>query len=135
MMLYDSLEACIIHIERKEYAYVAVEGYLVTEKLMNFLDRLVFLCTKKTVKKIFFDTSKLSVVNKNDVIWIKEHVFPALSYCNIEKVAFLMPENPFGALALKALIIETKHATMKIFNSMEEAEKWIFKKVEMQQSI
>lgn len=122
------METCIIHMENKGYVYVAVEGNINPNKFKELTNKLVDLCSKNNIKKVIFDSSKLSVVNQEGIDWIKKHVIPALSYSSIVKFAFLSPDNPFGELTFSMLITILNSQRVKAFDTMEDAEKWLFTK-------
>ncbi|MBN1118874.1 MAG: hypothetical protein JXA77_16815 [Bacteroidales bacterium] len=126
MLVYNSENSCIIHIEKKMSLYLAIEGYMESLKIKEFAKALVEFCLTKKIKHIFFDTSKISVVKHEDLFWVTENVFPKLQDSEIEKVAFLLPAKSFGYMAVKILADRIEKKQNKVFARLEEAEKWLY---------
>jgi hypothetical protein len=120
------MEACIIYVESKNYAYMALEGFVESAKIKEFALKTSELCKQKKVSCIIFDTSKLQIIKQIDIQWLIEQVFPVLRNYNLSKIAFLLPENPFGLTSLKSLIKHIDTNKVEVFQKMEEAEAWIF---------
>ena len=127
MIVHNSMESCIIHVESRNYAYLAVEGFIDSKKTKEFAEKLVSLCLHNKIGMIMFDSSKLSVIKPTDMEWIFEQVLQPLRYCSIDKVAFLMPESTFGIVSVKKLIQHIENCSTGIFRNIEQAETWLFK--------
>jgi len=120
------METCIIFIEGKNYAYLALEGFIETEKIKEFAGKLIDLCSKKKVTRLLFDTSKLSIIKPSDLEWVINEILPNLRFKHIEKIAFLLPENPFGFVSVRNLMKHIDNKKVEVFRRMEHAETWIF---------
>jgi hypothetical protein len=126
MIVFNSMEACIIYIESKHYAYMAIEGYLQTSKIKEFASKFAALCQERMVHFLIFDTSKIAAVKHNDLIWIVDNILPIIQNSSIKRTAFLIPENPFGEIALNSFLKKINSPNVEVFEKMELAEKWVF---------
>lgn len=126
MIVYNSDEACILYIKKRNYIYLAIEGYLDSEKIKVFSQELLGICTEKKISKILFDTSKLRIVKEVDLEWLFNDIFSVLRSLNIKRIALLNPQNAFGYITIKRITGEIKKSKVKILDTMEEAEGWLF---------
>jgi hypothetical protein len=125
IIVFNSMEACIIHIESKHYAYIAIEGYLQTSKIKEFASKYATLCQKRMVHYTIFDASKITDIKHNDLIWIVGNILPIINNSSIKRIAFLIPENPFGEIALNSFFKKINSPNVEVFENMELAENWV----------
>ncbi|MBN2486401.1 MAG: hypothetical protein JXB34_10550 [Bacteroidales bacterium] len=126
MIIYESMDACIIYIESKNYAYLAIEGFIDSSKIKEFASKFTSLCLNKKGLKVIFDSSKITTVKNSDLQWIAENILPLLQNNDIQKIAFLSPESPFGQMAVQKFSKNITPGKAEVFHSMEQAENWIF---------
>jgi DNA-directed RNA polymerase subunit F len=126
MMIYNSKEACILYIKKRNYVYLAVEGFINSEKIKEFYESLVKVCREKNIKRILFDTSKLGAIKENDLQWIFQSTADTVNPLNIYKIAFLSPKNVFGSRTVSKIFSELHDLKAEVFDNMEDAENWLF---------
>jgi hypothetical protein len=126
-ILYNTASASILYMKKREYMYLAVEGYVNTATLSDFTKALLEGILFNHVKKILFDTSHLNVIKTEDIHWLKNNLFPIFEKHGVSRVVFIKPENAFGnkSVEMLATAINDK-IEAKIFPTMEEAENWLF---------
>lgn len=126
-ILYDTTIASVLYIKKREYLYLTIEGFVNSETLSEVVDALQHGITHNHVKKIIFDTSKVKVIKKDDLDFIKQNLSPLLSKSIVTKVVFLNSDDIFGNHSIEVLtsffnqIIPTR-----AFPDMEKAELWLF---------
>jgi DNA-directed RNA polymerase subunit F len=129
LIIYNSEEACILYIKKRNYVYLAVEGFLNSDKIKEFYESLAKICREKKINRILFDTSKLGTIKEEDLQWVfksaKETVYPL----NIYKIAFLNPKNAFGNYTITRFLKGLKDLEAKILETMEDAENWLFEDI------
>lgn len=107
--------------------YIAIEGYPSEEKLKEFYYALLQGITRSNVEKFLFDTSKLSVMKSEDIIWFNNNITPLLVKHKEAKVVFIKPENVFGMKSVETICRHMKNiADVNISVNMEKAEDWLF---------
>ncbi len=127
MTIYNSEKACIKWIEERKYIYLAVDGFMESDKIKIFTEQLVSACKKYDVAGILFDTSKITIIKHKDLQWINEEVIPSLRNGKIKKVAFLCPENSFGSLSIELIMENIIESEINIFSKLDDAKEWLFK--------
>jgi len=126
MIYYSNSQSCIIYLKNKNAAYLAIEGFVSSETIREFMVKAVQLCTHQTVKAILFDSSKINVLRTEDMNWIKQSVLPLFGTSSLKKVGYLEPQDIFGELSLEKLIPENSKVIFKKFKTLEDAEKWAY---------
>jgi hypothetical protein len=81
------------------------------------------------------DTRKLKTVPMEDLKWLNANVNDRCFQYGLEKVAFVLPENIFGRMAVKFYVEYTNKRTdnkfqIKAFRRYEDAEYWLKTKVD-----
>ncbi len=76
------------------------------------------------------DARLLKVVKPDDLQWLNSNVNDRAYHFGAKKVAFVLPDNVFGKIAVKFYADFTNKRTdnqfqIKAFSSMDEAQKWI----------
>ncbi len=130
MYVYQSKEACIIYVEQRCYAYLTIEGFFNSEKLKDFSLKIIELCRTEKVSKLLFDSTKLTIIKLDDINWLLKNVIPDLKQQELQKVAFIMPENNFGFVSINRLLCTVDKDRVKLFESFEQAEEWLFDMVD-----
>lgn len=127
MILYNSANASVMYLKRREYIYVALEGFLNSETLSGFNKALAEGVIHRDVKKILIDTSKINVIKSEEIQWLTDNMSPYLAKNRISKVAFIKPENIFGFKSIEALTNAMKNKiNVNVLLNMEQAEHWLF---------
>lgn len=129
MLIYSSKEACILYIKKRNYVYLAIEGFINSEKIREFYGSLVKICREKNITRILFDTSNLGAIKENDLQWIFQSIADTLNPLNIYKIAFLSPKNAFGAMTISRIFTEVHDLEAKVHERMEDAENWLFEDI------
>lgn len=126
MLYYSNNQACIIYMQNKQTAYVAVEGYFCGQAVHDFMDKLVELCKRSDVKKMLIDSSKIEVLKTDDINWINQNIYPQLKKIHIEKISLVKPQSIFGEVSVNKLIPKDTNKVIQKFAKIEEAETWLF---------
>ena len=76
------------------------------------------------------DARKLRTVSQGDIKWLNENVNDRAYKMGVKKVAFVLPENIFGKLAIKIYVDFTNRRSdnsmeIKAFKEVELAKKWL----------
>ncbi len=76
------------------------------------------------------DTRSLKTVKMDDLRWLNENVNDRAYKFGAKKVAFVLPENIFGKLAVKFYVEYTTKRMdnkfqIKAFNTLEKAKEWL----------
>ena len=129
LIVYNSDEACILYIKKRNYIYLAIEGFLNSEKTKAFYKSMVDICRKKNITRILFDTSKLGTIKEDDLQWIFKEAAEAITPINIKKISFVSPQNSFGKWTISRIFTGFKDLNAKVLDSIEEAENWLFEDV------
>jgi hypothetical protein len=129
MIVYQSKDACIIHIEKRNYAYLAIEGFFDSSRLKDFSLKVIELCRTKGVSKLLFDVSKITVIKSEDIEWLQENIVPKLKNAESNRYAIVCPENQFGLISVNRILSYTDKNKFKFFPNIERAEDWLFKSV------
>jgi len=126
-ILYNSSSASILYMKKREYMYLAIEGYVNTATLSEFSKALLNGVIYNHVKKILFDTSQVNIIKNEDIQWIRKNILPFLVKNGVSRVAFIKPQNAFGNLSIEALAkIMNEKFDAQIFQTMQPAEEWLF---------
>lgn len=127
MILYNSATAIIMYLKTREYLYIAIEGYPNMEKMNEFYHALLRGVAQSNANKFLFDTSRISVIKNEDMLWLSNNITPILLKHKGVKVAFIKPENVFGMKSVDTLCkLMRNSANACIFSNMEKAENWLF---------
>lgn len=102
-----------------------------------FVKGLEFLAGKiKTTPNITWlnDTRKLKMVTIEDLNWLNKNVNDPCFKLGLRKVAFVLPENVFGKMAVKFYVEYTNKRSdnlfqIKAFQEYTDAEAWLSAKV------
>ncbi len=123
--IYKSPAASITYNATHNCILQTVNNYLHSEELKNFQTALIKFCKGNSPGRIIADTTKLKVIKSDDMEWLSNEVLPALSECGIRYFAIVMPNNPFGEMAVKLFIEASSDITMQIFEDLPSAQQWI----------
>ena len=125
MEIYKSNDATITYNNDHQCIHQTVKNFLHSDELKRFQTKLIDFCKTNHPKKVITDSSKLKVVKTNDLNWMSNEVLPALSRSGVQYFAIIMPDNPFGEMAVKMFVETSSDITMKIFNDLPSAQQWI----------
>ncbi len=125
MEIYRSSSASIVYDEEHNCILQTIHNFLNSEELKRFQTRLIRFCDNKNASKIIADTTNLKAVRSDDMSWLSTEVLPALSNCGVRHFAIVMPENPFGEMAVRMFIEAASEIHMKVFNDLSLARQWI----------
>jgi hypothetical protein len=128
MIYYSTTNACIMFIEKYSTAFLVLEGYINEKTILEFAQKAHELCIKSQVTKIIFDTSGLEILKKEEMAILSDKLIPLFHHSHIGKIAYLKPKNAFGELSMNLLMNIKSINKIKKFESLEEAEKWIYDK-------
>jgi hypothetical protein len=128
MIYYSTTNACIMSIDKYSTAFLVLEGYVNETTIKEFGQKAHELCIKSEVSNVIFDTSRLEILKKEEIAVLSDKLIPLFQHSHINKIAYLKPQNAFGELSMNLLMnIKTINKIRK-FNSLEEAEKWVYDK-------
>jgi hypothetical protein len=96
-------------------------------KGVDFLQQKIKTCPEITWLN---DTRKLKTVSIEDLKWLNPNVNDRCFQYGLHKVAFVLPENIFGKMAVKFYVEFTNMRSdnkfqIKAFGKYEDAEKWL----------
>lgn len=129
LIIYNSAEACILYIKKRNYIYLAIEGFLNSEKTKSFYKSMVTICLEKNITRILFDASKLGTIKEDNLQKMFKDATQTFYSLNLKKIAFLSPKNSFGYWAISRIFSGLKDIENKILETMEDAEIWLFENV------
>lgn len=128
MIYYNNSKACVIYLKEKNSAYVAIEGFVESITVKEFMTKILELCSKMHIKSILLDSSKLEVLKSQDIDWILNNTYAQFSELPLQRIAYISPQNIFGETSLKKLICKSSCKEFKKFSCIESAESWIYKR-------
>lgn len=114
-----------------------VDSKTVIANYQGFLDfesfKKICLDTIENLKKhkshnVLADTSAVKVMPKENQIWIQGVWFPLALQVGMSKIAFLVPNNPFGRASMEAANKEVESGaavSMRYFFNKDEALAWL----------
>ena len=73
------------------------------------------------------DSRTAGPVLDDDVNYFKMFVMPEMEKAGVRYLAIVMPSNKFTQITIRDMTQETKHMTVKYFDSMREARHWLRK--------
>lgn len=93
------------------------------------MDKLIDLASEKQARVCWLDLEDLSVVDKDDQIWIKETWLPRTVQAGIKHIAVTMPSTPLAKNSLlKGLRYEDYHVLeIGYFNHSNEPLNWLLR--------
>lgn len=117
----------MLYIQKREYLFLTIEGFVNTKTLNEVSKALQDGIIHKHVKKVIFDTSKVKVIKKDDLDFLKESFMNQLSKSVVSKIAFLNSDDIFGnhSVELLTAFFNQKIPT-RAFKCIECAEGWLF---------
>jgi hypothetical protein len=125
MEVYKSSIASITYSEDHNCITQTIDSFLHTEELKKFQTSLIYYCKNKKASKIIADTTNLKVVRVDDVNWMTTRVVPVLAKCGVKHFAIVLPNDPFGEMAVKLFVESSSDINMEIFGDLPSAQKWI----------
>ena len=126
MEIYKTKAASITYHSDQNYIKQTIHDFLPSQELTELQASLLKLCKTKTTDKIIADCANLKAVKPEDIKWMINAVLPQLTYCGIKYFAIVIPDNPFGQLAVKLFVEANSNIKMKIFNDLPTAQNWIY---------
>jgi len=126
MIYYSSSQACVIYMKSKNSIYIAIDGFIDSKTLKAVTIRTIELCNKVQAHSILLETSKLEVLKNEDIDWIKEKMHPLFKVVEIKRIGFVRPQSVFGELSINRLIPVVSERQYRKFDTIEEAEKWVY---------
>jgi hypothetical protein len=108
-------------------------GFMNSDQFKSFLNKgLEHLIDKKKIHgKILWlaDTTKHVVQPEKDTTWVAEDWNPRALRAGIRHVAFILPENAFGGVAVKNYAaknekVEENKMVVEMFNHVDSAKEW-----------
>jgi len=124
MEIYKSTAASITYNAEHNCIVQKINSFFNSEELKNFQTDLIKFCEKRNVKRIIADTTNLKVVKADDMSWLSGHVLPSLSNYGVECFAVVMPNNPFGQVAIDTFVQASSKITIKVFEDLVSAKSW-----------
>lgn len=126
MMYYSNEQACLIYLKNKGVAYMAMEGFVSMETLKGIVTKFNDMCRRQQVNALLFDASKLEIMKRDEIQWMKDHLKLNASNNALLRIGIVKPENAFGELSINQLFNKNLNVPVKKFNQIEEAEFWAF---------
>ncbi|MGD1846852.1 MAG: STAS/SEC14 domain-containing protein [Salibacteraceae bacterium] len=105
-----------------------VEGFLDFETFKKICLISVEKLKEHKTGNLLVDTSSLKVMPKENQIWIQGVWFPLAMQAGMSKLAFLVPDNPFGRASMEAANKEASNegaVAMRYFFNKQEALDWL----------
>lgn len=126
-VIYSTSNASILYIKKREYLYLALEGYISTANFYEIAKALLNGVIYNRVKKILFDTSKVSVIKTDVIQAINDNILPVLEKYGVLRIVLIKSDNVFGNKSIESVanIISGK-IEVKVLPTMEQAENWLF---------
>jgi hypothetical protein len=126
-ILYNADHASLLYIKKREYLYLTIEGFVCKETLFHLAEALIKGIKQSMVKRIIFDTSKLKIISKDDILLFKQAVLPIIEKSGIKKIIFISSEDVFGNKTIESLsVVLNQKIPTRVFPNMEKAELWLF---------
>ncbi len=125
MEVYNSSAASISYNDEHQCVLQTINNFLHTEELKKFQNALINFCKLRNPKRIIADATNLKVVKADDLNWLSDEVLPSLSDSGVKYFAIVMPDNPFGEMAVKLFVDASEDIVMKIFDDLPSAQQWI----------
>ncbi len=125
MTLYNTTNAEITYNPNSNVLTQTIKGYLDSAALQAFQQELIRICRRNGISKIIADTKKQKVLKQEDMEWMISQVIPSLIQCKVRQFALVMPENPFGQLAVEKFTEAAAPLQVKIFPDYKSSHSWI----------
>lgn len=127
MIYYNNSQACVIYLKEKNSAYAAIEGFVESDTIKDFVLKIIELCSKTHIKSILIDTSKIEIIKSSDIEWILTNTLESFKKQPLQKIAYVSPQNVFGENSIKKLFLKNTCKEIKKFSNLEDAESWVYK--------
>ena len=105
-----------------------IEGFLNTEKFMEFGLESNELLKKHSVYKQLNNIKNMKVLTKNIQDWIDEVWFPKAKISGLKYLAFVVPNDTFGKVSMNTVNADatTKFGIgIEYFTDEEQAKQWL----------
>jgi hypothetical protein len=107
------------------------ESVMTDEQIKDGFLKTTLIIERFKPKFFISDTSKqMSLIAPDVQTWIAEHIYPRWNKAGLKKLAIVMPEDFFAAIAIETVISEVEQvqapSTYEIgyFSDLDEAKKW-----------
>lgn len=126
MDIISSGVAKLIHYSEKEFISLTFEELPETSTLKKYSCLLLDMLATNKTSKILVDSSKVTAVKINDILWLVERISPVIKNYNIDKIAFINPQSMLGQVSLKLMLKLSKCNDTEVFKELDEANAWLF---------
>ncbi len=94
------------------------------ENFRNVIRKTAELIEQHKITKILSDQTKIEGSYDSSRKWIQDEIVPGTKKI-LRKHAFILPKNVFASLSAKDYIQKVDEYEIRVFNTVEEARKWI----------
>ena len=125
MEIYNTKDAKITYHTENNILVQTINDYLNSNSLREFQTEFIKICDKLKVSKIISDAKQQKIIQHEDLEWMKYFIIPEMINNGVEYFAIVIPESPFGKLAMKSFADAANEITVKLFEDLLSAEEWI----------
>ena len=118
MEIYNTKDAKITYHTENNILVQTINDYLNSNSLREFYTEFVKICQDLKVSKIIFNTKNQKVIHFEDLEWMKYFVISAMVNSGVKHLAIVIPENPFGKLAMKSFADIIDEITVNLFEDL-----------------
>ena len=107
-----------------------INGFVTTEKFIEVALETHNLRKKHFVKKQLNDIQNMKILTKDIQLWLNDSWFPTAKSNGLKYLAFIVPNNTFGELSMKAVNNEAKEKygiDIEYFMNEERAKQWLIR--------
>ena len=125
MEIYNTKDTSITYHTENNILVQTINDYLSSNALREFQTEFVKICQDLKVSKIISDAKQQKVIQFEDLEWMKYFVIPGMINSGVEYFAIVIPENPFGKLAMKSFAEAANEITVNLFEDLQSAKEWM----------
>lgn len=102
-------------------------GFLNLERFKDVANNNLDILKEKHLHLMLVNLTKLGVMPKENQLFIQQEWFPRAIQSNLQRIAFLVPENPFGQASMKNANKDeqTLPIEIKYFFDRKQAIEWL----------
>lgn len=125
MLVFMTEGSEVYYREKHKLLYVDFLCAPRSEPLKEVSQKIIGLVSELPVQALLINTSRISTIKLSDLLWISEHISPAIRKHQIKKIAFINPENQLGKISLKLMLKLSNSRMSQVFDDQKQAQEWV----------
>ena len=91
------------YLENEDCLVIVVEGYICVDNISENIVAALTKIKENGISNILFDCSKLSILEKKCIHWLRTYWYPRAMRLNISNFYFVEPKSVFGKESIKLM--------------------------------